>query len=94
MFYRSEAPQQAEARSTKIVFVRRNFSFELSPATYSVRFHNESREFVYDNSDLGNVMYRINYAENTVTMTGKIRYNAPPLDCFVQSANSKLSNVK
>ena len=24
-FYRSEAPQQAEARSTKIVFVRRNF---------------------------------------------------------------------
>ena len=37
-FYRSEAQQQAEARSTKIVFVRRNFSVELSLATYRVHF--------------------------------------------------------
>ena len=39
LFYRSEAPQQAEAHSTKIVFVRRNFSVELSPATYRVRLN-------------------------------------------------------
>ena len=38
VFYRAEAPQQAEARSTKIVFVGWNFSFKLSPATYWVRF--------------------------------------------------------
>ena len=40
-------------------------------------------------------MYRINYAENTVTMTmtGKIRYNAPALYLFVVSANSKVSNL-
>ena len=38
LFCLSEAPQQAEARSTKIVFVRRNFSAEFSPATYWVRF--------------------------------------------------------
>ena len=37
-FYVSEAPQEAEARSTKIVFVRRKFSVELSLATYRVRF--------------------------------------------------------
>ena len=38
-FYRSEALQQAEARSTKIVFVRRNFSAELSLATYWSPFY-------------------------------------------------------
>ena len=38
LFHRSEAQQQAEARSTKIVFVRRNFSVELSLATYCIRF--------------------------------------------------------
>ena len=38
LFHRSEAQQQAEARSTKIVFVRRNFPVDLSLATYRVRF--------------------------------------------------------
>ena len=39
LFYRSEAQQQAEALSTKIVFVRRNFPIDLSLATYRVRFN-------------------------------------------------------
>ena len=47
LFYRSEAPQQAEAHSTQIVFVRRNFSVELSPAVESVLM-NESWKFEYD----------------------------------------------
>ena len=48
VFYRSEAPQQAEARSTKIVFVGRNFSVELSLATCRVRVYEWIVKFEYD----------------------------------------------
>ena len=56
VFYRSEAPQQAEARSTKIVFVGRNFSVELSLATCRVRVYEWIVKFEYDTiTDYGSI---------------------------------------